>query len=163
MFGNREIAMANIANIPPRLDEDDANELTNILQLQQEREAEEQEQADKRDTAANDAKKASREEILHEQDFDDLESMIRESVAEMKSLDGDGKTINSQRSVVRDKLESRGISRRAFAMAVSISKMTEEQLDGFFVALQICCKAIDRPIQTDMFLNYKNEVSKSSE
>lgn len=58
---------------------------------------------------------------------------------------------NADLEAIRANLESKGIKRKALAMAISYSKMDEDQRRGFDTAYELVREAIGLPLQRDLF------------
>ncbi len=107
-------------------------------------------------SSESDIEQPTRLEILLDQDLVFLEQKARKAVDRIKKYESKRSALNEQIAAIRSDLESLGIPKKTLALALSVSKMTDEQLDGFWLALQVMLKAVDRPIskqeiQMDLF------------
>lgn len=108
------------------------------------------------DTSGENDSEKSRLQQLQGQDLQFLVNRCKTAVAKLAQGEKDRDSVNATMQAEREQLEALGISKKALALALQVSKMNDEQLDGFWLALQIMLKAIDRPItkddmQMDMF------------
>ncbi len=81
----------------------------------------------------------------------ELQKVAYEGIQEIAGYELTRKEINSKIQEVRERLEAKGISKKALAVALMVSKMNEDHLDGFDTAYLICRKAINLPVQSEMF------------
>lgn len=77
--------------------------------------------------------------------------IIHQCAEKIKTLSEDRKAINASVQAVREQVESFGVSKAAFDMAMRYARMDEEQRQGFDVAYAVVRKALGLPIQSDLF------------
>lgn len=99
--------------------------------------------------------KLTREEIMKNEGMTELQKECATAMREIKTGETKRSEINNQIQAVRERMEAKGISKKALAMAIQVSKMNEDDLDGFDTAYLILRKAIELPVQSDMF-NFKS-------
>ena len=97
----------------------------------------------------------SRETRMAEAGMTELQKVCADAILELSNFEKRRSEINAQMQAVRERLEAKGISKRSLAVAVMVSKMNEDHLEGFDTAYLICRKAIKLPVQSDMF-NFKS-------
>jgi len=93
----------------------------------------------------------SREEKLRDADLAGLTTECLEAINEIKQLEEKRQEINAKITAVRSRMESKGINRKALAVVLAYSKMTEDQADGFDTSVLVLRKAINQPMQSDLF------------
>lgn len=102
--------------------------------------------------AGND-EELTREQQLRSQNRDDLVELGRNALEEMAVLKDERKACNDEMNAVRSKLVTKGIPKEALALIEKVNKMDEDQLDGFWLAVDILSESIGRRLsaQLDMF------------
>ena len=75
--------------------------------------------------------------------------VIHQCAEKLKKLSDDRKAINASVQAVREQVESLGVSKAAFDMAMRYSRMDEEQRQGFDMAYAIVRRALGMPIVTE--------------
>lgn len=101
--------------------------------------------------SSNDDGVQTRENKLRSQKRKDLVAAGKEAIDELNDYSDDRTSINDSMNAIRSKLQAKGISKKALAIAVQISKMEDDELDGLWLSLDILSEAINRPIQKDLF------------
>jgi len=96
-------------------------------------------------------KERTREEKMAGSGLTELQKAAYEAIQEICGYEKSRSEINAKIQAVRERLESKGISKKSLAVALMVSKMNEDHLDGFDTAYLICRKAINLPVQSDMF------------
>lgn len=91
----------------------------------------------------------TRLEQLKGTDIDFLLNECKTAISEIDTLSSKRSEANADIKAIREKLESYGIPKKSLAMALQVSKMNDDQLDGFWLAMQILLKAINRPLRAD--------------
>ena len=108
---------------------------------------------------AND-KELSRKDMLLNQDMDDLVAYCKEQLEETAALEDERKAVNAEITAIRANLEKRGVSKKAFSAALTVSKLKDDEMDGYDFAVAVLRKAMNRPVETlpqmDMFENEVN-------
>jgi len=93
-----------------------------------------------------------RQDKLERADIGDVLKECKDAIETITQYEKDRSEVNAEISAVREKLEALGISKKALSMAISYSKMSTDQRDGFDLAYKILRKAIGEPMrQIDMF------------
>jgi len=95
--------------------------------------------------AANDDKKETRLEQLSKQNLKQLQTKVATAVRKIREFESDRSEVSADMQSERQQMEAMGISKKALAMAIAVSKMSEDEMDGFDLAYDICRKAIKRP------------------
>ena len=103
------------------------------------------------DDAANEDKKPTREEKMKGEGLSELQKAAFEAIQEITNLEKSRSEVNAKIQAIRERLEAKGISKKSLAVALMVSKMNEDHLDGFDTAYLICRKAINLPVQSEMF------------
>lgn len=80
-----------------------------------------------------------------------LEALVRECNDAHDRADSERANATHETQAYLEKLELNGITRKAFRMARSYSKMDPDDRAGFDTAYQIARKALGVPVQGDMF------------
>lgn len=105
----------------------------------------------KKTDATNDDDKPTRDNHLRSQKRSDLVKECKDSIDSLKDYEADRTSVNDDMNAIRSRLQAKGISKKALSMAIQISKMEEDELDGLWLSLDILSEAINRPIQKDLF------------
>lgn len=103
------------------------------------------------DDAVGETKDATRESVMEGIGLTELQKTAHEGIQEITNFEKTRSEINAKIQEVRQRLEAKGISKKALAVALMVSKMNEDHLDGFDTAYLICRKAINLPVQSEMF------------
>ncbi len=88
---------------------------------------------------------------LRNDELEELKADISKAVEEIDTLKSDRQGINQEKSAIVEKLEAKGISRHALAMAMKYANWDEDQRRGFDLAYRIVRDAIGLPMQRDLF------------
>ena len=93
---------------------------------------------------------------LKSQDIPALLETCKKAISDIDQHTNERSQANAEIKAIRERLETYGIGKKALALAIQVSKMDERQIDGFWLALQVLLKAIDKPIsineiQMDLF------------
>ncbi|MBT8046523.1 MAG: hypothetical protein KJN67_05095 [Pontiella sp.] len=91
----------------------------------------------------------SRLEALKGQELDFLIARCKTAVGKLQQGEKDRQSVNATMQAEREALEALGITKKALSLALQVSKMDDDALDGFWLALQILLKAIEKPIKAD--------------
>jgi hypothetical protein len=86
---------------------------------------------------------------LMDQDSAFLIKRCRSTLEKISQTESKRTALNDEIKAKREEMEAMGIPKKALSLAGQVAKMSEDQLDGFWLALQILLVAIDRPIRTD--------------
>ncbi len=104
-----------------------------------------------------------RQSKLQKLDVKEIISSCADAIQDIKQFETERSEINAEITSVREKLETMGISKKALAMAISVSKMTIDQMDGFDLAYSILRRAIAMPIQDELFDQADSNASKTNQ
>jgi len=96
-------------------------------------------------------KRQTQEAILKSQGLTVLQAACYDAVKRVETLASEREMINSKINAIREEMESKGISKKAFGIVLQIAKMNEDHLDGFDTSYLVLRKAISLPVQSDMF------------
>ena len=96
-------------------------------------------------------KRQTNEAILKAQGLTAIQSACYDAIKRVETLAKERELINSKITAIRDEMETKGISKKAFNMVLQIAKMNEDHLDGFDTSFLVLRKAISLPVQSDMF------------
>jgi len=96
-------------------------------------------------------KRQTQEAILKSQGLTVLQAACYEAVKRVETLASEREMINSKINAIREEMEAKGISKKAFNIVLQIAKMNEDHLDGFDTSYLVLRKAISLPVQSDMF------------
>ena len=102
-------------------------------------------------SASNDDKKPTREEQLQSADLTDLQKECYKAIKEIETLESKRSEINAQMKAIRERMEAKGISKKALAIVLQVAKMNEDQLDGLDTSYLMLRKAISLPVQSELF------------
>lgn len=106
---------------------------------------------DGEDNGEGQPKRQTNEAILNAQGMTDLQKACYDAIKRVETLAKERELINSKITAIRDEMETKGISKKAFNMVMQIAKMNEDHLDGFDTSFLVLRKAISLPVQSDMF------------
>lgn len=109
--------------------------------------------------ATNDDDKPTRDDQLRSQKRTDLVKECKAAISDLSDCESDRTSTNDDMNAIRSRLQAKGISKKALAIAITISKMDEDELDGLWLSLDILSEAIDRPIQKDLFKSGKDQAA----
>jgi len=102
---------------------------------------------------ADDEPKNKMRSKLERADVDDLVKRCSLGLRRISEFELERGETNAEIKLIRESLEAVGIPKKSLAFALAVSKMTEDQMDGFYLALHYLLKSIDRgPKQGDLFL-----------
>jgi hypothetical protein len=79
----------------------------------------------------------------------ELKRGISVAFEDIKNLKGKRESVNSSISAIIEDLESKGINRHAFRMAMQYMAMDENQRKGFDFAYEVVREALGEPLQAD--------------
>ena len=96
-------------------------------------------------------KRKLNEDILAATGLTELQKVCYDAIKRVETLAKERELINSKITAIRDEMETKGISKKAFNMVLQIAKMNEDHLDGFDTSFLVLRKAISLPVQSDMF------------
>lgn len=88
---------------------------------------------------------------LKNSNLEDLIKQCSDGIETILQYEQERRETNSEITAIREQLESVGISKKALGMALQVSKMSPDQLDGFDLAYRILRRAIGQPMQMDIF------------
>jgi len=88
---------------------------------------------------------------LQKADLQDLKMKCADAIQTINGFEEERNEINAEIQAIRETLVTYGISKKALAMAIQVSKMTEAQMDGFDTAFKILREVLNRPLQSDLF------------
>lgn len=109
-------------------------------------------QSERDDQAGND-EELTREQQIRGQSREDLIALGREVLDEISDLKDDRKLANDAMAAARAKMVTKGIPKAALALIEKVRNMEDDELDGFWLAVDILSESIGRPLkaQLDMF------------